>query len=224
MFTSILNNTTSSLTVIQVSLLVLTGIVCGVLVALGYKWFTQSSTSFLLTIAAMPVLVCFVILMVNGNLGVGIAVAGSFSLVRFRSLPGKSSDIGVIFFAMGIGLALGMGHILFALYVTILVLVLTAVLIKSNLFVTRQSYRYVTVQVPEELNVSQAFQDLFAKYTYSTKLLQIRTVHMGMLYELAYEVQLKDNTQEQELINQLRTRNGNLQISSSVHAPQLLEL
>lgn len=78
-------------------------------------WRSNCTRSFAVTLAILPAVVCVVILMVNGNVGTGVAVAGAFNLVRFRSAPGSAREIGAIFVAMGTGLMAGMGYLAYAL-------------------------------------------------------------------------------------------------------------
>ena len=197
---------------------------CGVLIALTYKNIQHSTKNFTVTVAVLPAIVMTVILMVNGNLGVGVAVAGSFSLVRFRSLPGKASDIAVIFLAMGAGLACGMGYAGFAILMSILVAVLFVLFFRTDLLSSDQKHRYITITIPEELDYAGAFKDLFDQYTSSCRLQEIRTVNLGSLYQLSYEADLRDENKEKEFLDQIRTRNGNLTVRSSLAAPAAYEL
>lgn len=224
MFTSILSVSTSSITFEQIVLCFFGSLFCGFLIAFTYHWISHISRSFAITITILPAIVMMVILMVNGNLGAGVAVAGSFSLVRFRSQPGRASDIGVIFLAMGAGLACGMGYITFAILLTMLC-VLTAVLfIRLPLFGMPNVQRYLLIQVPEDLNYANAFDDLFEKYTSRAQLIEVRTTHMGMLNELYYSIALRQPSQEQSFMNELRMRNGNLTIRFTVEAPVSTQL
>ena len=219
MFTSILSNSASYITFEQIALCFFGALLCGFVIALAYHMLADMSRSFALTLTLLPAIVMMVIMMVNGNLGVGVAVAGSFSLVRFRSQPGKASDIGVIFLAMGAGLACGMGYITFALAMVILCIAAAVLFSKLPLFSTPSGQRYLMIQVPEDLNYANSFDDLFEKYTSRAQLLAVRTTHMGMLNELQYRISLKQSSQEQALINELRMRNGNLTIRSTIQEP-----
>ena len=218
MFTSILSNSASYITFEQIALCFFGALLCGFVIALAYHMLADMSRSFALTLTLLPAIVMMVIMMVNGNLGVGVAVAGSFSLVRFRSQPGKASDIGVIFLAMGAGLACGMGYITFALAMVILCIAAAVLFSKLPLFSTPSGQRYLMIQVPEDLNYANSFDDLFEKYTSRAQLMEVRTTHMGMLNELQYRISLKQS-QEQALINELRMRNGNLTIRSTIQEP-----
>ena len=166
-------------------------------------------------LTVMPFLVQLVILLVNGNLGAGVAVAGAFSLVRFRSAPGSARDIMAIFLAMTVGLCCGMGYCTLA----VLAAVVTCILL---LLQGRQEAdadaRDIRVTIPENLDYNDLFSDLFAEYTTASKLLRVKTVNMGSLYSLHYRVTLKDAGKEKELLDAMRCRNGNLEIACGIPA------
>ena len=185
-----------------------TSIILGLIIAYVYKTSETMKTSLIL----LPFLVQIVILLVNGNLGTGLAVAGAFSLVRFRSAPGSSRDIMVIFLAMTVGLSCGMGYCLLAVFVTLISSILLLIL-----NIKPKSYQQeIKVTIPENLDYSNLFDDLFDEYTTDYKLLHVRTINMGSLYKLHYQVTLKDINKEKELLDAMRCRNGNLEISSGV--------
>lgn len=184
---------------------------CGVVTALAASFRSHSSKSFLTSLVLLPMIVCTVIAMVNGNIGTGVAVMGAFSLIRFRSVPGKARDIVVIFLAMTAGLACAGGYIGIALMFTVLVslgmLILAAIPMGSE----RSMDLHITI--PESLRYANEFDDLFGKYLKSHRLLQAKTTNMGSLYKLHYRVEMKDAKQSQAFIDELRCRNGNLEIS-----------
>ena len=168
-----------------------------------------------MTLAILPAVVCVVILMVNGNIGAGVAVAGTFSLVRFRSAPGTAREIGAIFAAMGMGLIMGMGYIGYAALFTCLIglaLLCFAKFASENKGTLKKSLR---ITIPENLNYSDVFEDILNNYTSSYRLRQVKTSNMGSLFKLSYEIVLKDPLAEKRFIDELRTRNGNLEISLS---------
>ena len=222
MFHSILIST--ELTAAEILICSASALVCGLILSLAYKSAAHASKAFALASAFLPMIVMSVIMMVNGNLGVGVAVAGSFSLVRFRSLPGKASDIAVIFLAMGAGLACGMGYVTFALAMTVMITGTAYLLAKTSLFSQPETLRYLMITIPEDLDYAGAFADIFGHYTKNAKLTGMRTVNLGALYELRYEITLKDVTAEKEMLDMIRTRNGNLTIQSSLLAPAGTEL
>ena len=221
---SILTGVTSDLTIAQVLYCVLTSILCGIVIAVCYRLVTYSSKTFLATIAILPTIVMAVIMMVNGNLGVGVAVAGSFSLIRFRSLPGKASDLAVIFAAMAVGLATGTGFLGFAGLMTLILCVIGFVFAKAPMLEEDQTYRHVKITIPEDLDYATAFDDIFANYTKEHKLESVKTVNLGAMYLVSYDVRLKDVAKEKEMLDALRVRNGNLTISSSLQATIATEL
>ena len=224
MFSSILTETVSGITFQQILICFCGSICSGLIISLFYRSSMRASRAFLITTAILPSIVMTVIMMVNGNLGVGIAVAGSFSLVRFRSMEGRSSDIAVIFAAMAAGLACGMGYVTFAMVLSLMICMAGWVLSHLNLFGQNQNLRFLSITIPEDLNFAEAFQDLFASYTKKSRLTEIRTINLGSLYELHYEVTLNHPEEEKEFMDQIRTRNGNLTVRSTLMAPVSTEL
>lgn len=184
---------------------------CGVLTALSVSTKNQSSKSFLVALIILPLIVTTVILMVNGNVGTGIAVAGAFSLVRFRSAAGKAKDIAMIFLTMTAGLACAAGYVGIALLFTLIVCGVVVLLSHIRLGMERTMDLHITV--PESLHFSEAFNDLFAQYTKTCRLVKSKTSNMGSLYKLNYRLELKDAAKAQEFIDALRCRNGNLEIA-----------
>ena len=196
-------------------ILVLVSLVLGALMALIHTYKNDYTKSFVMTLAVLPAVVCVVILMVNGNIGAGVAVAGAFSLVRFRSAPGTAREIGAIFAAMGMGLILGMGYIGYAALFTVLISL--AMLIYSALSIgeTKNLKKNLKITIPENLDYSGVFDEILKAYTKSYRLRQVKTSNMGALFKLSYEIVLSDPAAEKEFIDKLRTRNGNLEISLS---------
>lgn len=184
---------------------------CGLMCAGASLVRTRVSKSFVMSLILLPMIVATVIMMVNGNVGTGVAVMGAFSLIRFRSVPGKARDIVVIFMSMTAGLACASGYVAIALLFTLLVSLVMVVLALIPLCEERSMDLHITI--PESLRFAGAFDDLFAKYTRTCRLVRARTTNMGSLYKLHYRVRLKDTRQMQEFIDELRCRNGNLEIS-----------
>lgn len=189
-------------------------IVIGLAIALVYmKTEKRYSSGFVVTLALLPAVVQIVIMMVNGNLGAGVAVAGAFSLVRFRSIPGTAKEIAAIFIAMAAGLSTGMGYIafaaVFAAAMLLLLVLYSALRFGSKANTKKKELRIV---IPESLNYTEAFDDLFEKYTTYSELVSVKTTNMGSLFKLQYEIQLKNEGDEKEFIDSLRCRNGNLEI------------
>jgi uncharacterized membrane protein YhiD involved in acid resistance len=151
-------------------------------------------------------------MLTSGNIGAGVATAGAFNLVRFRSLPGKARDIGSLFFAMAIGLVTGMGYLFYALI--FLVLIGTASLILTRIGFGRgeTDHRILRILIPENMDYDDLFDDIFSKYTKSAELDRVKNTNMGSMYELTYTIQLKSDAMPKALMDELRCRNGNLNI------------
>lgn len=201
-------------------------LVLGLLMALSYMFRTRYTKSFVVTLALLPGVVCVVIMLVNGNVGTGVAVAGAFSLVRFRSVPGSAKEICALFLAMGIGLIAGMGYLGFAVLFA-LVMCAAFLVYHSMSFGEKKNagrYKILTVMIPEDLDYTGVFEDILERYTASHELIRVKTTNMGSLFRLTYEVTLRDTAQEKELIDSLRCRNGNLEISLSRQETQSAEL
>jgi len=197
-----------------VQYLILTGVslVLGLISALVYMYQNTYTKGFVLSLVLLPTVVQTVILLVSGNLGAGVAVAGTFSLVRFRSVPGGAREIAAIFAAMAIGLATGMGYIAVAGLLTIAVGSVSLILIKLKFGEQDVNNRRVKVTMPENLDYNKVFDDVFSEYTTRTELRKVKTTNLGSMFELQYEITLRDPAQEKAFIDALRTRNGNLNI------------
>ena len=198
----------------------------GLLMAVVCAWKDRHSKSFVITMGLLPAVVCVVIMMVNGNIGAGVAVAGAFSLVRFRSAPGSAKEIVSIFLAMGAGLICGMGYLGFAALFTV---ILCGVFLLYNLWASYNQkleaiYKTVKITIPEDLDYTGAFDDIFAQYTKAYTLSQVKTTNMGSMFRLTYEITLLDTSKEKEMIDQIRTRNGNLEIMVSRQERPVAEL
>lgn len=191
---------------------ILAAIVYGAVFSAAHSWKSRSSRSFLSALVILPAAVAAVILLVNGNLGTGVAVAGAFSLVRFRSAQGNAGEITSIFLVMAIGLACGMGYLGIGLALTLIFAVMEILLSSFPERHGLQAERTLKILIPENLNYNGVFDDIFGKYTEKSELLKVRTVEMGSLYQLNYLVTLKNEEEEKEMIDELRVRNGNLEI------------
>lgn len=202
----------------------LISIVAGLLLSLAHLYKNRSTKSFAVTIALLPLIVQVIIMLVNGNLGTGIAVAGAFSLVRFRSVPGSAKEILSIFMAMAVGLATGVGYVGIAIIFTVILVVMNILYTALKLGDTAKNNRELKMTVPESLNYSSAFDDIFKEFTTSHSLKRVKTTNMGSLYQLYYWVTLKDSQKEKEFIDNLRCRNGNLEIQLSYHPTVTEEL
>lgn len=201
-------------------------LVVGLLMALVYRYRSRYTNSFVVTLALLPAVVCIVIMMVNGNVGIGVAVAGAFSLVRFRSVPGTAKEICMLFMAMGAGLITGMGYLGFALLYTV---ILCGVFLLYNRLdfgakKNAEVYKTLTVTIPEDLDYTDIFEDIFSEYASEHELVHVKTTNMGSMYRLSYQITLRDPGKEKEMIDKIRCRNGNLEISVSRQATAVAEL
>ena len=194
-----------------------TSLVIGIVMALTYMYRTRYTKSFVVTLALLPAVVCVVIMMVNGNVGTGVAVAGAFSLVRFRSVPGTAKEICTLFLAMGAGLIAGMGYLGFALLFTAAMCAMFLLYNGLDFGAKKNAatFKTFTITIPEDLDYTGVFEDIFAAYTRSYDLIRVKTTNMGSMFKLTYNVELADPTREKEMIDQLRCRNGNLEIAVS---------
>ena len=192
-------------------------LIIGILMAFAYMYRTRYTKSFVVTLALLPAVVCVVIMMVNGNVGTGVAVAGAFSLVRFRSVPGTAKEICTLFLAMGAGLIAGMGYLGFALLFTAVMCVMFVLYNRLD-FGTKKNaatFKTFTITIPEDLDYSGIFDDIFSEFTTSHDLVRVKSTNMGSMFKLTYNVMLRDITREKEMIDKIRCRNGNLEIAVS---------
>lgn len=201
-------------------------LIIGLIIAFSYMYKTRYTKSFVVTLALLPAVVCVVIMMVNGNVGTGVAVAGAFSLVRFRSVPGTAKEIGTLFLAMGAGLIAGMGYLGYAVLFAI-ILCAIFVLYSQLDFGSKKiiaTYKTLGITIPEDLDYSGVFDEIFSTYTKTYELTNVKTTNMGSLFRLTYDIVLKDATKEKEFIDKLRCRNGNLEINISRQSTITTEL
>ncbi len=201
-------------------------LVIGLIMAFAYMYHTRYTKSFVITLALLPAVVCIVIMLVNGNVGTGVAVAGAFSLVRFRSVPGTAKEICTLFLAMGAGLIVGMGYIGYGFLFTVVMCLIFMLYNRFGFGVRRNAaiYKTVTVMIPEDLDYTEVFDDIFNEYTSSFELERVKTTNMGSLFKLSYNVVLRDAAKEKEMIDRLRCRNGNLEITVSRQETAVSEL
>lgn len=201
-------------------------LIIGLILAFAYMYRSRYTKSFIVTLALLPAVVCVVIMMVNGNVGAGVAVAGAFSLVRFRSVPGTASEITMLFLAMAAGLITGMGYLGFALCFTIILCALN-VFYRHMDFGARKNaalYKTLNITIPEDLDYSGVFDEILALYASSFELMRVKTTNMGSMFQLTYNLTLRSDTKEKELIDKLRCRNGNLEITVSRQETSTIEL
>ena len=217
------NSVVSSLSLRDFSVCVIAALIIGLFLAGIYMYRNTYTKSFVLTLALLPAVVCAVIIMVNGNLGTGVAVAGAFSLVRFRSVPGNAKEISFVFLTMAVGLAMGMGYIGYGMLFGIILGVVILLITRSKFGEMKKDYKkkILKVTIAEDLDYTTIFDDIFENYTSTSELIGVKTINMGSMFRLEYEVELLDAMKEREMINELRCRNGNLEISCL--RPQILQ-
>ena len=192
-------------------------VIIGLIIAEAYMLTGKYTKSFVVTLALLPCVVCVVIMMVNGNVGAGVAVAGAFSLVRFRSVPGTAKEICTLFLAMTSGLIAGMGYLAYAVLFTVLLGIFFIIFNVSGFGAVKGGNRYksIRITIPEDLDYTDVFTEVLAEYTLSCELSMVKTTNMGSMFRLTYDVVLRDPSKEKQLIDELRCRNGNLEIQVS---------
>ena len=198
----------------------------GLVITLSYMYRTRYTRSFVVTLALLPAVVCVVIMMVNGNVGAGVAVAGAFSLVRFRSVPGTAREIGTIFLAMGAGLVCGMGYLAYAALFTVVLCAVFMFYSRLDMGTKKNAatYKVLNITIPEDLDYTAVFDDIFAAYTTEHELIRVKTTNLGSLFRLTSHVARRDTAKEKEMIDAIRCRNGNLEISVSRQDTAVAEL
>ena len=200
-----------NITLVSILIMLGTAVVLGILNSLVFSYKSHSTRSFALTLALLPLISSVIIFLVNDHLGVSVAVAGAFTLVRFRSIRGTGREIVAIFASMAIGLVLGMGYIGFAVIVFLVLAILTLVLTTLN-FGGSGKQRQVRITIPEDLDYAGIFDDLFKEYCTSSEVTSLRTKNMGTLFEITYSAVFKDNADLKAFMDAVRVRNGNLPV------------
>ncbi|MBR2996792.1 MAG: DUF4956 domain-containing protein [Lachnospiraceae bacterium] len=214
MFSNILTaETTETMATAGVMICIGASLALGIIVSLVYKYAENGAKKdFLITLAVLPVLVQTVIMMTSGNLGSAVAVMGAFSLVRFRSAPGSAREILFIFYAMAVGLCCGIGQIALAAVITVVVAVFLALLLKSPLGKPDGRIRNLKIRMPEDEDYTSIFTDVFERYTEHVRRKSVRTVNLGSMLDVEYDIRLKDVALEKQFLDELRVRNGNLKV------------
>ena len=205
--------TGNEITVVSFFICTAVSLLLGVLSAVLSMYGSKPTQSFVITLAVIPAIVQVIIMLVNGNIGTGLAIAGAFSLVRFRSASASGKEISLIFLAMAVGLAAGMGYVALAVIFFAIVALFICLLQKIRFGAGNENLRSLKITISENLDYDGLFDDIFAEYTDSAELEKVRTSNMGTLYELDYAITLKDSHQVKAFMDELRCRNGNLNIS-----------
>lgn len=212
MFNSLFDPASTGLDIKTALICAATAILLGLAIAITHMKTTQTTKGFLITLTTLPLLVMAVMIMINGNLGTSIAILGAFSLIRFRSIQGHAKELLSVFFAMMVGLALGMGHALFATVITAISIVVILFFSYTNFLEPNKKQRVLKIVIPEDLDYEEVFDAVFQKYTSKAKLVRMKTVNMGSLYKLTYDVTIKNGIKEKEFLDELRVKNCNLKV------------
>lgn len=217
MFESIFTTTTENAISISESMLgVAVAVVIGLAIAFVYTLISKKdgyNKSFIVGLALLPAIVAAVILLVGSNVARAFSMAGAFALVRFRSAPGSAKDISIVFFSMASGLACGLGFVTFAVCFTVLILVVLLIISVIGFGGSSEYKKQLRITIPENLNYMTVFDDVFEKYLSENVLRKVKTTNMGTMFELTYECRMKDDNTQKQFIDELRVRNGNLNIT-----------
>lgn len=212
MLDSIFSNIQSTVDITEILLCMVTAILLGLVIAFTHKKTSKSNKNFLTTIATLPLLISTIIIMVNGNLGTSVAVLGAFGFVRFRSIPGTSKEILAVLFAMTIGLVTGMGNLIYASLITIIGCVVLFIYNLLPILNENKYDKFLKITIPENLDYTEVFDDIFKEYTTNVELESVKTTNMGSMFDLKYRITLNKGINEKKFIDELRVKNGNLKI------------
>lgn len=191
----------------------ITALILGFVIACVFYFIGENSKSYITTLVILPLLICSIIMMVNGNLGTSVAVLGSFGLIRFRSQPGNAKEIAGVFFAMTVGVSTAMGCIAFAIILTIVVSIIF--IIAGNKKFLYGNEKILKITIPENLDYTNVFDDILEEFTKKSELLDVKTTNMGSMFDLKYKIVIKSGVNEKEMIDKIRCKNGNLTVMCS---------
>lgn len=212
MFNTIFDTSSTGLDIKTALIAAGAALLLGIMLAITHMKTSQTTKGFLVTLATLPLLVMAVMIMINGNLGTSIAILGAFSLIRFRSLQGRAKDLLAIFFAMMIGLACGMGHILFGTVITVIAIVAILLFTYTHILEPDRHERVLKIVIPEDMDYEEVFTDIFKKYTSRHRLVKMKTMNMGSLYKLTYDVKMRHGVKEKDFLDEIRVKNCNLKV------------
>ena len=216
MLQTIISSTTGeSFTLVNTLSIILSSIILGLVISLVYIKTNKKngySANFPITLIMLPVIIAIIILLVGNNIATAFSLAGAFSIIRFRSAPGDPKDIAYVFFTLAVGLTCGMGYIGYGLIFTIILCALMSILDLTKFGMSKTKIVQLKITVPEDLNYEETFDEILNKYTNSWRIENIRTRDFGALFELVYKINLKEEVNQKKLIDDLRCRNGNLNI------------
>ena len=211
-FNSIFDVNAAGLDLVTILIAAGVALALGFILALTHAKTNQTTKGMMTTLAVMPVLVMAVMIMINGNLGTSIAILGAFSLVRFRSIASRATDLMAVFATMMIGLACGMGHVLFAVVITAIYIIANLLFAHTHLLEPSRYERVLNIVIPEDLDYDEALEDIFKKYTSRHHLVRMKTMNLGSLYKLTYDVKIKRGVKEKEFLDAIRVKNMNLKV------------
>jgi len=206
---------------------IMVALLLGIVISFSYFIITPKkdrSASFTMSLVILPTIVAVVILLIGGNIARAFSMAGIFTIVRFRSVPGDSKDISFVFLTMAVGLAIGLGYLTFGAVITVVLGIAIVAISKSGYGVSKQKEKRLKIVIPEDMNYQGAFDDLFAKYTSFNEMQKVKTTNMGTLFELHYDIVMKKEVSEKEFIDAIRCRNGNLNIQLGIKESNLQQL
>lgn len=226
LFNNILVNLSEDITVGGALVTMLAALILGFIVAFTYyktadEEYYQRSMS--ITLLMLPIVLSAVIVFIGNNIARAFSLAGTLSIIRFRSAPGDPKDIGFIFFDIAAGLACGVGLYAYGLMFTAVLCIILVIAEKCNIFGGRKICKQLKITIPEDLNYDGVFDDILDVYTTKHKLTKIRTTDLGSLFELCYSITMDETKNEQEFLNEIRCRNGNLSIILSVIPPVVIK-
>lgn len=225
LFNNILVNISSEITVASAAATMISALLLGAIIAFIY-YKTQEDESYqrsmAITLFMIPIIFSVIILFIGSNIARAFSMAGTLSIIRFRSAPGEPKDIGFIFFDIAAGLACGVGLYAYGLMFVLILGILMVIVEKFGFFEKKHARKILKITIPEDLNYQGAFDDILDKYTKKYSLSKIKTTELGSLFELCYDVSMEGSQNEQEFLNELRVRNGNLNIILSI-APKIVK-
>lgn len=214
--TLILSTTGESFTLINTLIIIASSIILGLAISITYMKTNKKSgynSGFTTTLIMLPVIISIIILLVGNNVARAFSLAGAFSIIRFRSAPGDPKDISYVFFTLAVGLTCGMGYIGYGVIFTTILCLLMTILSVTNFAAPKGSAMQLKITVPEDLNYERVFEEVLDKYTTSYDIQKVKTRDFGALFELNYMIYLKPNVNQKKFLDELRCRNGNLNIT-----------
>ncbi len=223
MFDSIYSST---VTASQFFIMAAASIVAGFVFSFLVSFRIKSTKRFFIVVSLVPFIVAAVITFVNGNIGAGVAIGGAFSLIRFRSAQGSADEIAAILIAMGSGIAFGMGYVTYGIIILLCLAGLFFALSYLPVFDHKGAAddKLLRITIPESLEYHDAFEDTFSHYLRSYESVGVKTTGMGSMFRLSFRIRMKEPGEEKEFIDELRTRNGNLEIAITPYTDEAGQL